>query len=288
MSRMLPVIETDAEYQSFYRSELAWVGISELPPMQSSDLHEHDFWEFIYVYKGSGQVVTGHAQYKAEAGDMFIYPPHVMHMEYAGGKEQLSMKVLSIINASDMDFMSFWPMGDPAYVKISGLWLCDAFDRIINRMMEELSHMDTAYTVRLKALSFEFLSYLVKYVEQNNEKSAPNPQHAHVIKTKQYIEEHYSQNIKLTDIAAETYVSMYYLSHLFKEYTGYSPMNYLTSLRINKAQNLLEFSDYSISEISTIVGYDDLQHFSNAFKKRAGLSPRAYRNRLQGDKSENP
>jgi AraC-like DNA-binding protein len=275
------------EYQSFYRSELAWVGISELPPMQSSDRHEHDFWEFVYVFKGSGEIALGQDTYQAEAGDMFVYLPGVTHMEHAVSSQLLSMKVLSIVNTSDMEFMGFWPIGEPAYAKISGSWLCDAFDRIISRMMDELSQMDTAYIVRIKALSFEFLSYLVKYVEQNNEKSAPNPQHAHVIKTKQYIEEHYSQNIKLTDIAADTYVSMYYLSHLFKEYTGYSPMNYLSSLRISKAQHLLEFSDYSISEISTVVGYDDLQHFSNAFKKRTGLSPRAYRNRLQGEKSEN-
>jgi AraC-like DNA-binding protein len=287
MSQMLPAVETDVEYQSFYRSELAWTGIFELPPMQARDRHEHDFWEFIYVFNGAGQVIVGHDQFQAETGDMFIYPPHVEHIEYAGRETPLSMKVLSILNTSDMDFMNFWPMGDPAYVKISGSWLCDAFARILGRILDELSQMDIAYTVRIKALSFEFLSYLVKYVEQSNETAVPNHQHVHVIKTKQYIEEHFSQNIKLTDIAAETYVSMYYLSHLFKEYTGYSPMNYLSSLRISKAQDLLAYSEYSISEISTIVGYDDLQHFSNAFKKRTGLSPRAYRNRLQGEKSEN-
>jgi YesN/AraC family two-component response regulator len=114
-------------------------------------------------------------------------------------------------------------------------------------------------------------------VDQNSEKGAANQQHQHVIRSRQYIQTHYQQNIKLTDIAADSYVSTYYLSHLFKEYTGFSPMSYLTALRIKKAQELLQDSHHSISEVSLLVGYEDLQHFSNAFKKNTGYSPRAYR-----------
>ena len=285
---MTSPILADIEYQSIYRSELAWAGISELPPRQSSDRHAHSHWEFIYIDGGCGRIVVGQDRYSAHAGDVFIYPPHIEHIEYADEGAPLTMKVLCIINNSDMDFMNFWPLGDKAYVQISNSWLCGAFDRIMVRILEELAQMETAYIVRIKSLGFEFLSYLVKYAQQATDPAAVNSRQAQVIKSKHFIEEHYAQNIKLTDIAAESYVSMYYLSHLFKEHTGYSPMNYLAAFRINKAQDLLDYSEYSITEISQIVGYEDLQHFSNAFKKRTGMSPRAYRNRQRDAEPGDP
>jgi len=277
MSRMPPPIEVDIEFQSIYRSEVAWAGITEAPAMDRAERHRHDFWEFLYIVSGTGRITVGQDQFSAEPRDLFVYPPGVEHVEVPTPGEHLVVKVLSIINTSDMEFMNFWPIGDLVYTRISGSWLNEAFERVINRILDEFKRMELAYTVRVKALSFEFQSYLVQYVDQNSEKGASNQQQQHVIRSRQYIQSHYQQNIKLTDIAADSYVSTYYLSHLFKEYTGFSPMNYLSALRIRKAQELLEDSHYSISEISQLVGYEDLQHFSNAFKKNTGYSPRAYR-----------
>lgn len=277
MSRMPPPIEVDVEYQSIYRSEVAWAGVAEASFLNPIERHKHDFWEFMYIVKGNGKIAVGEDKYSAGPGDLFVYPPGVEHVETPVSAEALIVKILSVINTSDMDFMRFWPIGDPLYTRISGNWLTEAFERIVDRILNELERMETAYTVRVKSLSFEFQSFLVQYVDQTRENLVSSQQYAHVIRSRQYIQTHYQQNIRLTDIAANSYVSTYYLSHLFKEYTGFTPMTYLTALRIHKAEDLLKDSTHSVSEISHLVGYDDLQHFSNAFKKHTGFSPRAYR-----------
>ncbi|MBR5376109.1 MAG: helix-turn-helix domain-containing protein [Lachnospiraceae bacterium] len=97
---------------------------------------------------------------------------------------------------------------------------------------------------------------------------------------KRYIEENYSRDISLDDVAGYAEVSPYYLSRTFKEETGETFMEYLTSLRMKKAMELMKDPDYSIKDICTEVGYSDPNYFSRIFKKSEGLTPTEYREKL--------
>lgn len=63
----------------------------------------------------------------------------------------------------------------------------------------------------------------------------------------------------------------------FKQYTKMTPLQYILSIRIANAQSLLETTLYSMTEIASIVGYDNPLYFSRIFKKQTGLSPSEYR-----------
>lgn len=71
-----------------------------------------------------------------------------------------------------------------------------------------------------------------------------------------------------------------YLEEIFKKKTGMTIQQYHTDLRIQEAARLLRSTLHSISEISSMVGYQDPLYFSNVFKKATGYSPRAYRNNI--------
>ena len=75
-------------------------------------------------------------------------------------------------------------------------------------------------------------------------------------------------------------MSVSYFLKKFKEVTTKSPMQYILSIRINNAVSLLESTDYNVTEISTIVGYDNPLYFSRIFKKQKGVSPSDYRKQL--------
>ncbi len=94
---------------------------------------------------------------------------------------------------------------------------------------------------------------------------------------KRYIEENYVKDISLDDVAGYVEVSPFYLSRTFKEETGETFMEYLTSLRMKKAMELMKDPDYSIKDICTAVGYSDPNYFSRIFKKSEGLTPTEYR-----------
>ena len=75
-------------------------------------------------------------------------------------------------------------------------------------------------------------------------------------------------------------MSVSYFLKKFKEVTAKSPMQYILGIRINNAVSLLESTDYNVTEISTIIGYDNPLYFSRIFKKQKGVSPSDYRKQL--------
>mgnify|MGYP000347917205 CR=1 FL=1 len=91
-----------------------------------------------------------------------------------------------------------------------------------------------------------------------------------------YMEAHLSEKLSLTGIAGAFHMSKNYLCSYFKTHTGVNFVDYLTSLRIDKAKGLLS-SNMSLDEIAEKTGFSDAPYFIKVFKKREGISPGAYR-----------
>ena len=92
-----------------------------------------------------------------------------------------------------------------------------------------------------------------------------------------YIAEHYAEKLTLTGIASQFYISPYYLSRLFKKSINLSLIEYINGVRIKAAQNLIEKSNGSISDIAEKTGFMTTAHFRRVFKDATGLSPQQYR-----------
>lgn len=95
-----------------------------------------------------------------------------------------------------------------------------------------------------------------------------------------YIEEHYQENLKLSDVAEQVYVSQWHLSKLINRYQGQNFSEILNGIRINKAKELLKDPSLRIGDIADEVGFLDMAHFSRVFKKLVGISANEYRNQL--------
>lgn len=91
-----------------------------------------------------------------------------------------------------------------------------------------------------------------------------------------YIEMHYSQNIRLEDVAEQVYLSPAYLGILFKKEVGENFSSYITNLRIEKSKELLRDIRLNISEVAYTVGYSNKRYFSRVFKEWVGISPKEY------------
>lgn len=95
-----------------------------------------------------------------------------------------------------------------------------------------------------------------------------------------YIEEHYKEKLKLSDVADQVYVSQWHLSKLMNRYLGQNFSELLNGIRINKAKELLKDPSLRIGDIADEVGFLDMAHFSRVFKKLVGISANEYRNHL--------
>ena len=94
------------------------------------------------------------------------------------------------------------------------------------------------------------------------------------------IRDHYTEDISLTSLAAKYNISMGHLSKMIKEQLQINFSDYIASLRIQRAKELLRDESISIQEIAEIVGYNDYFYFTKVFKKVEGISPSKYRKEL--------
>lgn len=102
----------------------------------------------------------------------------------------------------------------------------------------------------------------------------------YVTKAVEMIEQHYSENISISDVALALDISESYLSRLFKIYMNYTFVEYLTDYRIKSAIKLLQDHTIKIYEVSERVGYQDPKYFAILFKKKMGVSPMQFKNGL--------
>lgn len=98
----------------------------------------------------------------------------------------------------------------------------------------------------------------------------------------EYMECHYNEKLKLTDVAEKTFVSQWHLSKLLNKHTGQSFSELLNRMRIEKAREMLEDPHLRIGEIAEETGFLDMPHFSRVFKKQVGISANEYRNKVLG------
>lgn len=118
-----------------------------------------------------------------------------------------------------------------------------------------------------------FISQLLGNEEENV--------HDIIRKAKHYIDEHLTEDLSVSSIAASLYITPNYFSRLFKRVTKEGCNEYIVRKRIEKAKSLLETTSMKTGKIAMMVGYRDTNYFSLAFKKHTGKSPTKYREEIQ-------
>ncbi|WP_408609514.1 helix-turn-helix transcriptional regulator [Anaerocolumna sedimenticola] len=89
--------------------------------------------------------------------------------------------------------------------------------------------------------------------------------------------EHYKEDLSLEFLAKNFYISSYYLSHQFKNITGFTLNNYIQMTRIRNAQQLLLTTDMNVTHISESCGFSSFSQFNRTFNKYCDASPTKYR-----------
>lgn len=92
-----------------------------------------------------------------------------------------------------------------------------------------------------------------------------------------YMFENYKQKLSLLEVAEQCYISNWHLSKLLNKYTGKGFFEIINIIRLDKAKELLRTTSYKVQEISEMVGFQDVTHFSRIFKSYVGVSPKEFR-----------
>ena len=123
---------------------------------------------------------------------------------------------------------------------------------------------------------YHVFEYLLAPDSQQYEKDNP------VDQAIRYIRSHLAEPISLETLAGETNLSTYYFAHIFKEQTGFSPIEFVINARLDQAKVLLVHTTKSVEEIAYEVGYSSASSLTNIFTKKINYSPGQYRNIHRG------
>jgi AraC family transcriptional regulator len=150
-------------------------------------------------------------------------------------------------------------------------------------ILEALQHPTLATTPAfVDTLAWTFATQLLKAHSTNTEQNQPALRcyenfRSNMARVQDFIDRSLGEDLSLEVIASQANMSVCGLKRLFQKHHATSPHQYLLACRISKASRILAETELPISEVALATGFSSQSHFATAFKKKVGLSPKAYR-----------
>lgn len=244
-------------------------------------LHKHtDFLEILYVRSGSGVYIVDEQRYNITQGDVIICNVGVLHDEDPTQSRELNTLSLALTNVA-VKGLPVNCLIAPEYSPVFPAGECaDMICSLLTMMHQLLATNPKGASETCNYLATALLSKLLMVIRRYCESEGNTVRSRTDIiagQVKSYIDTHFDEQFTLQDISDAIRVSPYHLAHMFKETTGYSPMQYTVRRRLGEAQSLLISTDHSVTEIAVSVGFGNPCHFNTMFSKYIGISPSRYR-----------
>ncbi len=247
--------------------------------------HCHPYFELFYVESGSCRFFIENNMYDIHAGDFMLIPPEIFHYtRYPSGQCRRSVVRF---NRADLDenVVRLMPQGE-AFLSATRIFQTpEAYRRQMNahfsKMISERKIGDKCSQAMLRALLQEL--FLLCDRQCRMLYSIPDEIHTtdrQIVRAARFISGHYMERITAAEIAAAAGYSPNYLSKKFKRSVGIGIHEYLMFIRLQRAAYELVATDDRITQIAFRCGFSDSNYFKDAFKKKYGLTPRAYRKQL--------
>ncbi len=254
-------------------------------------LHWHDELQISIVTKGSVEFIVGEKSYVLKNGQAIFINTQRIHMAKSVGDEDCIYHSINF----DARLLKMFPGSIIEQKYIEPVLTADNLNSIEfygNSQWEKdiLGHIGdiiNADVIKQKGYELKIyislLNFWLLLVENENDifskKTEPKPINEQRIKdVLSFIHNNYGKKITLQDIADSVFVSKGECCRFFKKSLKMSPYDYLINYRINESMKLLKSSSNSILDIAENVGFNNVSHYIQIFKKKTGLTPHEYRN----------
>lgn len=284
-------------YKSFFRKDETEIAIEHWSGSISVEMHMHQYYELVFIEKGSCTHFYKDQQTMLIPGDCFLIPPHHLHgfdiqipsyiYNCQFHREVLTDDTLQIAN--EMCFSKINEnakdsnIGFRANINRHGIIHLAPNDRMF--VLSNLGYMMTEQNTQgdyFRLLTANYLQTILILLKRIADLQYKNYAHQPMNNKKMitdvltHIDENLSEELSFTNLASQYSVSPNHFRKLFKDVTGLSPIDYVNRLRVLKARDQLINGHGSISDIAASVGIYDANYFSRLFKQYMGCSPRHY------------
>ena len=220
-----------------------------------------DFHDLTFIFKGEAVYTINGKPHKVTAGTLLHIPPGSLRSAYTFPDRPMHSFALNL--ATDDTRLFGLPVLQHVGLDEELISLYQQFDRV---------WLSRGELFRIKTKAYLNLILCRANELKNNSKLTD----MRVERCKEYILTNYCKNIGVRDLAEMVGLNEVYFGALFKKTTGQSINQYINSIRINKAKDLLTDGN-SVTDTSRICGFDSVFYFSNVFKRITGKSPMQYK-----------
>jgi len=264
----------------------------EQPDPLKGMVHQHNYYQFIYIKAGSGRHFLNGENTSFCAGDLFFISPRDQHsFEIDTPAKTISIrfsehskgKIKSLQEAWKGEFPGLKKGRSPLNIKVNfsekDLELVEGIFNLLSLVKNELLINESLIYLQIIALVSLIernLSYGTSKIEQL--KPTPDPKKSiELLLT--YINRHISrpEMLTATQMAEQHGVSVHYIGAYFKRHAGMTVKGYINQCRQTIIVRKLLSSTYSVSRLAADFNYTDESHFNKSFKKYWGMSPSIYR-----------
>lgn len=259
--------------------------------------HDHEFLELVYITSGEGYHYVGESMERTAKGYMYLLPlgtSHILRPSDASGKHKLVVYNLCI----RPEFISELKSWLASYSTSSNHILWSIFDgvpgsyiRIVDKAMrlgsafeqlhQEYEEMKPGYEASMMSILLQLIVHIARQLEQleniDNNMVGNSATPTDMSLAIDYINEHLTDPLTLESIAEKSGMSQRHFIRLFGKWTGMGFSDYVQHKRMELACRLLVETDHKIDHIANNVGYRDIAHFRQVFRKWLGTSPSEYR-----------
>jgi AraC-like DNA-binding protein len=229
--------------------------------------------------------IKGHYDCKLENGVHFRTGPHEALVLPAGVPHQIQFPHPGVLVGAHLNYQVLGGIDLLRFFDVPHRFIKPA-GKLIGNLLQKIARgrQTASYgipsAVREKALGFELLSLILQHASSRRIDVARIMQLQRLSRVLEFIQEQIDQPITIGDLCRQARLSRQRFHAVFKEASGFSPKDYLSRAKIQKAKQLLISKELSIGNIADQLGYCNPYHFSTQFKLHSGVSPSVYRRRI--------
>ncbi|GIP41069.1 hypothetical protein J31TS4_43490 [Paenibacillus sp. J31TS4] len=235
----------------------------------------HSLW---LVVKGRGTFTINGTHYPAEPGKIFFFVPGMTVERRTDPLEPVEYYFLRFDYAESHPGKEGWSLKTSAErpFPLQGMYTISDTPKLIYLLEQLLALKNKRGPITGMRRRIMLQELMLTVVLDFRSQLITGDTTSAIERTQDYMSWHYQEPLTLEQLAQMAGLSVSHYSRLFRKYSGYSPIDYLTNLRMDRAKELLVLSGYRLKSIANSVGYADEFYFSRIFKKIEGVSPREY------------
>jgi AraC-like DNA-binding protein len=234
---------------------------------------------FMYCTHGAGWCDMGGQHHETGPGDLLVIPPSTPHAYGAAENKPWTIHWFHVIGDQTL-----FLLGQLGVTRESPLVRLGEDSALLALMEDMLDVIEHGYAPAHLLYASQILSHLIGAMiwrQHEHWLGEPNARQK-VAQSIAYMKQHMAKTLKVAAVAELAGLSPSHYNALFKEQTGYSPIDFFIRLRMHQACQLLDTTSLSVKRIAAATGYDDPLYFSRVFKGVNDVSPTEYRAKRKG------